>query len=235
LGRVGVVLVAAGRSTRMGGVDKLWAQLADRPVLAWSLGAVCGSSEVTDVALVIPPDRYEDSIGLSEDKERLFQHLDTEAACRFVSGGKRRRDSVAAGLQVLDDCDWVLVHDAARPFLTPDLVRRGLEAACETGAAVPVLPARDTIKRLHDSVVVETLLRAELYVVQTPQVFRRELLVEALRSSDEDVTDEATLVERLGGQVRGFPGDAFNFKITTGEDLELARAVVEIRARGSGR
>jgi 2-C-methyl-D-erythritol 4-phosphate cytidylyltransferase len=157
------------------------------------------------------------------------------AACRstpskVVAGGERRRDSVAAGLAALDDCEWIVVHDGARPFVTADLVVRGLANARETGAAIAALPTRDTIKRVDGLDVVETLSRAELWAVQTPQIFRRDLLAAALASTTADVTDEATLVERIGGAVRVFEGSAANFKITTPDDMEIARAMLHARA-----
>jgi 2-C-methyl-D-erythritol 4-phosphate cytidylyltransferase len=220
--RVGAVLVAAGRSTRMG-FDKLWAELANRPVVDWSLQAIAASRAVDRLVLVVARERLADAALLIAPYE---------LPAMAVPGGERRRDSVAAGVGVLADCGWVLVHDGARPFLTPELVRRGLDAARGTGAAVAAVPVRDTIKRVRGSTVVRTLPRAELWAVQTPQVFRKDLLRDALGASDEDVTDEATLVERRGGTVRVFPGDGANLKITMPEDLELARALIERRTRG---
>lgn len=220
--RVGAVLVAAGRSTRMG-FDKLSAPLGDRSVLAWSLAALAGSGAVDRLVLVVARDR----IG---DAARLIGPYELPAMA--VPGGERRRDSVSAGVNVLADCTWILVHDGARPFLTPELVRRGVDAASDTGAAIAAVPARDTIKRVRDGGVIETLPRAELWAVQTPQVFRRAVLVAALASSDEDVTDEAALVERIGIVVRVFAGDPINLKITTPEDLDLARALLAVRQQG---
>jgi 2-C-methyl-D-erythritol 4-phosphate cytidylyltransferase len=215
--RVGTVLVAAGRSSRMG-FDKLWAPLGGRPVLAWSLDKL---TTLDRVVLVVAPKHVDRT-------HRLVGRLGLSAT--VVEGGERRRDSVGAGVDALGDCEWLLVHDAARPFLTPRLVLDGLDAARATGAAVAAVPARDTIKRVADSDVVETLPRSELWAVQTPQIFRRDLLVRALASTDEDVTDEAALVERLGVTVRVYPGDELNFKITTPADLDLARALLQLRA-----
>jgi 2-C-methyl-D-erythritol 4-phosphate cytidylyltransferase len=122
-----------------------------------------------------------------------------------------------------------VVHDAARPFISADLVARGLAAAQATGAAVAALPSTDTIKRVVGGVVVETLQREELWNVQTPQVFRSELLRVALDLPDRDITDEATLVERMGGRVQVFPGSDANWKITTPAHLDLARALIAAR------
>jgi 2-C-methyl-D-erythritol 4-phosphate cytidylyltransferase len=142
-----------------------------------------------------------------------------------VAGGPRRRDSVANGLAVTSAA-WVAVHDAARALVPHRLFRDGFMAARATGAAIPTLPLKDTVKRVVDGRVRATLARADHAVVQTPQVFRRDILVRALESSDDDVTDEAALVERLGVPVMTFPGDERNFKITTPLDLELARLLL---------
>ena len=222
---VGAIVVAAGRSARMG-FDKLWAPLGDRPVLAWSLDAIAASDVVDRLVLVVAHDRVGDAT-------HVISAYKLPALA--IQGGERRRDSVTAGVNVLGDCTRVLIHDGARPFLTPDLVRRGFDAVQQTGAAVAATPSRDTIKRVREGVVVETLLRAELWVVQTPQVFHRDVLQAALASCDEDVTDEATLVERIGVEVRVFAGDTANLKITTPEDLELARALLVLRGRGPSR
>jgi 2-C-methyl-D-erythritol 4-phosphate cytidylyltransferase len=219
-GRVGAVVVAAGRSARMG-ADKIWVDLGSRPVLAWSVEALDRSDLVDRLVLVVAPDRQRDAAEVGAG-----YRVPTDV----VVGGERRRDSVGAGLAVLVDCEWIVVHDGARPFVTPDLVARGLAAARDTGAAIAALPAKDTIKRVSGREVVETLSRAELWAVQTPQVFRRELLAAALASTTADVTDEATLVERIGGVVRVFEGSAANFKITTPDDLALARALLHARA-----
>ncbi|MGE3270996.1 MAG: 2-C-methyl-D-erythritol 4-phosphate cytidylyltransferase, partial [Chloroflexota bacterium] len=150
---------------------------------------------------------------------------------RTVLGGERRRDSVAAGLAALDGCEWVLVHDAARPFLTDRVIVRGLSEVPQTGACVAALPARDTIKRVAaDRSVLETPPREQLWTVQTPQVFRHELLRRALASTDEDATDEAALVELIGGTVRVYEGEVQGFKITTPDDLEIARALLAARS-----
>jgi 2-C-methyl-D-erythritol 4-phosphate cytidylyltransferase len=122
--------------------------------------------------------------------------------------------------------EWIAIHDAARALAPPALFRRGLDAAQATGAAVPVVPLKDTIKRVVDSRVVATPDRVEHMAVQTPQVFRRDLLERALALTDDDVTDEAALVEQLGIQVAVFDGDERAFKVTTPLDFALARSLL---------
>jgi len=118
------------------------------------------------------------------------------------AGGRRRQDSVAAGLSRLSDCDWVVVHDGARPLVTADLINRGLEAAKETGAAVAAVPVTDTIKLAGDDRIVhQTPPRQNLWAVQTPQVFRTDIITEAYSRANGDVTDDASLVEQLGYRV----------------------------------
>jgi 2-C-methyl-D-erythritol 4-phosphate cytidylyltransferase len=222
---VGAILVAAGRSTRMG-FDKLWADLGGRPVLAWSLSALAGC-QVLDRLVVVTSEEQ-----LDETWRLVGRTVPARLRGRAVVGGARRRDSVAAGLDALNDCTWVVVHDAARPFLSAAVIGRGLDEVTTAGACVAALPARDTIKRVRpDRTVVETPPREELWTVQTPQLFRRDLVQVALAATEDDATDEAALVERIGGTVRVFEGDVMCFKITTPDDLEIARALLPARAK----
>jgi 2-C-methyl-D-erythritol 4-phosphate cytidylyltransferase len=122
---------------------------------------------------------------------------------------------------------WIAIHDAARALAPPELFQRGLDAARPTGAAIPGVPLKDTIKHVRDGHVVSTPPRAEHTVVQTPQVFRRDLLQRALASTDADVTDEAALLERMGVGVAVFAGDERAFKVTTPLDFVAARALLE--------
>jgi 2-C-methyl-D-erythritol 4-phosphate cytidylyltransferase len=142
-----------------------------------------------------------------------------------VSGGPRRRDSVSAGFHA-SRAPWLAIHDAARALAPAELFLRGLEAARSSGAAIPAVPLKDTIKRIAEARVIATPPRAEHVAVQTPQIFRRDLLERALALSDEDVTDEAALVEQLGVQVAVFSGDERAFKVTTPLDFALARTIL---------
>lgn len=206
----GVVLVGAGASTRMG-FDKIWAELAGRPLLAHAIAAA-RAAEPAELVLVVAPDRVKEATTLAP-------------GARVVAGGPRRRDSVGAGLAACQ-ASWIAIHDAARALAPPRLFADGLAAAQTSGAAVPVLPLADTIKRVTDGRVLHTLTRAEHVAVQTPQLFRRDLLEQALALTDADVTDEASLVEQLGVPVATFPGDERAFKVTRPLDLLLARLLV---------
>lgn len=205
-----IVLVAGGGSSRMG-YDKLWADLCGRPLIDWAIGAA-RAADASELVIVAPEARHE-----------AIQALAPEA--RLAVGGKRRRDSVAAGLAATSR-QWLAVHDAARALVPPGLFAIGLEAARETGAAVPGIPVTDTIKQRAGGNVGQTLDRETLLAVQTPQVFRRDLLVAALASSDDDATDEATLLERMGHTIAIYPGDERNLKATTPLDLVLLQALI---------
>jgi 2-C-methyl-D-erythritol 4-phosphate cytidylyltransferase len=218
-GAIGAIIVAAGRSERMG-FNKLWAELEGRSVLAWSILEIARSQP-----------NYMVVVATSETTERV-EALITElgVGATVVPGGARRRDSVMAGLLALPDSEWVVVHDAARPLVSAALVSAGLDAAQASGAAVPVLPLADTVKRVEGSRIVKTLDRTSLRLVQTPQVFRRSLLFWALSVSDDEVTDEAGLIESLGGIVYTFQGQTDNFKLTYPADLTLMGDIIRRRA-----
>ena len=219
-GRVGVIIVAAGQSRRMEGIDKLFALLLGRPLLSHLLDGFCASPLVDEIVLVLGQETMDAGKALAQDSPR-------RDAIRFCLGGERRQDSVRRGLDALSPCEWVAVHDGARPLAKPELLAKGLEAAQETGAAVPVIPLSDTVKIVDsEGWVVETPARERLWAVQTPQVFRRELLAEAHRTVSDAVTDDAAMVERLGRRVRVFPGSPANLKVTRREDLLVAEALL---------
>ena len=182
----------------MEGVDKIATPLLGKPLISYSLEILASHPLVAEVVLVLGAEQVGWGRGLV--REGGWERV--QAVC---AGGTRRQDSVACGLERLSPCEWVLIHDGARPCLDAGLVSRGLEGAQETGAAVLALPVADTIKRVSaEGLVVETPLRDGLWAAQTPQVFRRELLEEAHRRVKETVTDDAAMVERLGHGVRGW-------------------------------
>lgn len=231
-GPVDVVVVAAGASTRMGGVDKLEAPLAGRPLLAHTLSALAGSPLVDRIIVVAAPDRV---AGLQA------QPWLPSAVGDVVAGGARRQESVAAGLDALDrarppDEDRVvLVHDGARPNVTPALIERVAVAAARYGAAIPVLPIAETVKRLAGDEVVATVDRADLATAQTPQGFRRGVLRAAHARRDpagsDEWTDEAALCESCTIAVHVVPGDPANLKVTVPADLGRVEAHLDARSR----
>ena len=219
--KAGAIIVAAGESRRMQGLDKILAPLGGKPTLAWSLAAFQECPRIDKIVIVNSPQNLEPVRCLAVDNH-------WSKVVEVCLGGKRRQDSVAAGLKVLGECEWVVIHDGARPFVTQDLIINGLEAARETGAAVAAVPVVDTIKLAgNDRIVVETPPRANLWAAQTPQVFRMAIIEEAYRRLREDVTDDASLVERLGYKVKLYMGSYNNIKITDPHDLALAEALAK--------
>ena len=227
-GAVGVVIVGAGRGVRMGGLDKIFAPIRGVPVIAYSLRTFAAMREVSRISLVVT------SEGL-RDARRLSMAFGMGKVAETCVGGERRRDSVRAGLEALGECDWVAVHDAARPLVDGTIIRRGLKAASETGAAVCAVPVKDTIKVVSDDgAVLETPPRESLWQVQTPQIFRYETLMKAHEECDGDFTDDGAMVENLGVAVKVFLGSYRNVKVTTPEDLAVVEALMgQARAASS--
>jgi 2-C-methyl-D-erythritol 4-phosphate cytidylyltransferase len=214
--KVGAIIVAAGSSQRMGGVDKVFAPLGGKPVLSHVLNAFEGCNSIDQIIVVVSKTNVERCRKLIAEKKR-------SKPIEVCTGGRRRQDSVAAGLSQLDSCHWVVIHDGARPLVTKDLIERGLEAARETGAAVAAIPVTDTIKIVEgDRIVRQTPPRQNLWAVQTPQVFHYGLIAEAYAKANSEVTDDASLVEQLGYKVKLYMGAYDNIKITTNHDLLIA-------------
>lgn len=218
------VIVAAGRSERTGDVDKLWASLTgpdakSRPLLAYTV-APFQRAAVDRIALVVAADAVYRARALV--KGEGFHKV-----VAVVPGGARRQDSVRAGLDALQDCEYVAIHDGARPLVTEELIERGLVAAQDTGASCCAVRAHDTIKQSDASGhVARTLDRSTLWLAQTPQVFRYDLLVDAHRNAQGEATDDAAMVEALGVRVCLYEGSARNIKVTTKDDLALAQALL---------
>ena len=218
---VWAVLVAAGRGERLaGGRPKAFAKLAGRPLLAESLGRLDSSEWIEAIVLVAPPEWEEPAILLAEE-------LGAAKVTACVTGGATRVESVRAGVaEIPEEAAVILVHDAARPLLAPDVVERVLTRLGEGwDGAVAGLPVADTLKRAANGEVVETLDRSDVYAAQTPQAFVAATLRRAL---DERAagTDCAALVEAQGGRVALVDGDARLLKVTTPVDLEIVEALV---------
>lgn len=217
------ILVAAGRGERMGpGRPKAFLELAGQALVLRSALVFDAAPSVGRIVVVVP--------GAEVDAARALL-LSVRKLVAVVPGGERRQDSVLEGMKRAPEGfdGVVLVHDAARPLVDVALVEAVAREAAAAGAALPVLPVVDTVKRVRDGLVVETLDREELGGAQTPQGFRFPLLVEAYEAARRDrvtVTDEAMAVERLGAPVRAVPGSPRNRKITTPEDLAWAEGVL---------
>ena len=217
------IVVAAGASTRMGGTDKLAAHVGGRPLLAWTLDALARSSSVSRIAVVTSADRI----------LRIRSAWLPDAVCAVVAGGPRRQDSVAAGAAALADgpVDGViLVHDGARPLVSSALVDAVAAATATHGAAIPVMPVIDTLKRVDDGRVAATVDRTGLVAAQTPQGVRRDVLAAAYAAfppdGPETWTDEAALLEACRIPVHAIPGEAANLKVTLPDDLRLVETAL---------
>ena len=216
MAQVVAVIVAAGRSTRMGGVDKTFAPILGRPLVAHTLDRFESSSLIDQIVLVLA----EKSL---EQGRKLVEERDYKKVAHVCAGGQRRQDSVRNGLELLSPCDWVMVHDGARPCLDDAMLQRGLDAAAVCGSAVAGVPVKDTIKLVTpDQMVKDTPDRSQLWAAQTPQIFRYDLLLGAHQTCTQDVTDDAAMVESLGHPVKMFLGAYENIKVTTTDDLVIA-------------
>ena len=213
------VIVAAGSSVRMAGMDKLLEPLNGQPLLQWSVEALSRAESVAGVFVVVRPDRV--------DEFRRFPWLD---GIQVIAGGKERSDSVRAGL-AKTTARVVLVHDGARPLVSVPLIDAVAKAASEHGAALPALPLSDALKRTAGSQVVSALDRTGLVRAQTPQAARRDLLAAAFeKAGDKSFPDEAELLDAVGVPVVTVPGDPSNVKVTDRADLEMVRALARGRS-----
>ena len=205
----------------MGGIDKTFAPILGIPLIAHTLHRFQLSPRVDQVVLVLAKDSLEQG-------RKLVQEGGYSKVTSVCSGGRRRQDSVRFGLDLLTACEWVMVHDGARPCFDDAMLQRGLEAAAEFGSAVAGVPVKDTIKRIAENQMVrETPDRAQLWAAQTPQVFRYRILMEAHKSCNQDVTDDAAMLESLGHPVKMFLGAYQNIKVTTADDLIIAEAFLK--------
>jgi len=217
--------VAAGRSQRMGGADKMSALLGGKPILVRVVDTFQKCNLVDQIVIVLSKPNLEQC-------RQLVAEQEWSKVTDVCLGGKRRQDSVLAGISHLDDCQWVVIHDGARPLVTEDLIYQGLTEARATGAAVAAVPVTDTIKMAGDDrLVQQTLLRHKLWAVQTPQVFRFDIIAEAYRRAKGEVTDDASLVEQSGYRVKLYMGSYDNIKLTAANDLALAEILWQKRGK----
>lgn len=217
--KVGAVIVAAGSSQRMGEVDKVSTSIGGRPVLTRVIDVFQNCEPIGQIVIVAA------EINIEWCRQMVAEQ-EWSKVTDICPGGKRRQDSVAAGLRRLKGCQWVVIHDGVRPLLAEDLIHRGLAEAEETGAAAAAVPITDTIKLAdNDRLVLQTQPRHNLWAVQTPQVFRFDIISEAYHQAKDDATDDASLVEKLGYRVKLYMGSYENIKITTPEDLIMAEVL----------
>jgi len=226
---VSAIIVAAGSSRRMG-TDKLFALLAGKPVLWHSIKAFNDTKEVDEILIVTREDQM-------DDVEELVASGDFKKVTKVISGGAERHISVWNGLQAVnsDGSEFIVIHDGARPLVTPQLIKACLDLARLHGAASCASQIPDTVKRASiEQMVTESVERTGLWAMQTPQVFSSGLILQAyaaLMVKHEMVTDEVSAVQKLGKKIALLKNDDWNLKITFPHDLELAEHVLELRIK----
>ena len=218
----GAVIVAAGNASRMGGIDKVMAELKGEPMIVRTVRTFQECDAISEIVIVTREDLILPITGLCRDMTKVKM---------VVMGGKSRQESVHLGLNALSDkVKLVAVHDGARPLITWQVIDRAVRAANTYGAAAPAIPVKDTIKVVEGRVVKNTPDRDTLFAVQTPQCFDFDLLRGALKKAEQDgaqVTDDCSAVELMGMTVKIVEGDERNIKVTTPMDLKIAEMLLE--------
>lgn len=223
--KCGMIVAAAGGSARMGGQDKLFADLAGVPVLMHTLRAIDQAELVNEIVIAAREDRMEEIAA-------VCVRGGLRKPVKVVKGGASRTESVlAAALECAPDTELIAIHDGARPLVRPAMIDEMIRAGQRTQAAAPAVPVTDTVKIADENgLVLSTPDRASLYAVQTPQVFQINILraaLQAVLTAGITVTDDCAAVERLGKQVWLMEGDRGNIKITTPDDLLLAETILQ--------
>lgn len=218
----GAVIVAAGNASRMGGIDKVMAELKGEPMIARTVRTFQECDAISEIVIVTRPDLILPITNLTRSMPKVKA---------VVAGGKSRQESVNLGLNALSDkVKLAAIQDGARPLITWQVIDRVVRAAHTHGAAIPCVPVKDTIKIGNGGIVKETPARATLFAAQTPQVFDFDLLRGALKKAELDdyaVTDDASAVEYMGMNVKIVEGDERNIKVTTPMDLKIAEMLLE--------
>jgi 2-C-methyl-D-erythritol 4-phosphate cytidylyltransferase len=217
---VGAIIVGAGEGKRMSGRGrKQFVKIGGRPIFAYTLEVFESSESVDHIVMVVP----RESVDFA--REEIVEELGFKKVHAVVYGGETRQESVFNGLKALKDkTKWVLIHDAVRPLVTSTLIQRVLDAAHKSGAAITAVPARDTVKQVESGQIVGTLDRRLLWLSQTPQCFKYDVIMEAHRKAAGDrldATDDASLVEKYGTKVSVAVGSYSNLKVTSPEDMPI--------------
>lgn len=225
MGKVVSIVLAGGKGKRMGAdVSKQFIEINGKPIIYYTLKAFEECTEIDEIILVLPKDE------IDYFQTRIESRFDFKIS-KIVEGGKERQDSVYNALNVLEDCDVVLIHDGARAFVSKKIIENGIKYAKEFGAAAPGVMPKDTIKVKNlEGFSINTLDRSSLVAVQTPQCFKYDLIKKGhdkVKDEKIPVTDDTMIAELLGEKVYLFEGDYKNIKVTTPEDLILAENLVK--------
>lgn len=232
--KAAAVIAAAGNSRRFGRMEnKLFAEIAGRPLLAWTISRFETATSVQSITLVVSEEHM---LSVGHD---IVDRYEFSKVKNIVSGGNSRRESVLNGLEALStSTDFVAIHDGARPLVLPLDIDRVVEVAVREKAAILAIPATDALKKVSEGTVVSSVSRSNLWLAQTPQVFDYEIILEAHRSGGpDDVLDDAALVEQRGVTVRIVEPTGANFKVTHSNDIAVVEAYLlqELKCEPSGR
>jgi 2-C-methyl-D-erythritol 4-phosphate cytidylyltransferase len=217
---VGAIIAGAGEGKRMSGRGrKQFVKIGGKPIFAYTLEIFENSNAVDHIVVVVPRDSVEFA------REEVVEEFGFKKVHAIVYGGETRQQSVYNGLKALKDkTKWVLIHDAVRPLVSQILIQRVLDAAHKAGAAITGVPARDTVKQVESGQIVGTLDRRLLWLAQTPQCFRYDIITDAYKKAAEEgfqATDDASLIERYGTKVAVAVGSYANLKVTSPEDIPI--------------
>ena len=223
MNKVSAIILAAGSGSRFG-EKKQFKHLNGKPIWAYSLNAFIQSKCVDELILVIPNDSLE-TLKRSQD----FTSLNKENNIKLVLGGESRKDSVLNGLKAVKKAnDIVCIHDAVRPFIKISYIKHSVEACSDFDGAIIAIPSVDTVKKVDNQIIKNTIDRESLWMAQTPQTFKKDKLLYAIKNALHlNITDESMLMEEANFKIRLIRGDQFNFKITNEIDWELAKVIVK--------
>jgi 2-C-methyl-D-erythritol 4-phosphate cytidylyltransferase len=224
LNKVSAIILAAGSGSRFG-EKKQFKELNGKPIWFYSLNTFIQSESVDELILVIPNDSLE-----TLKQSQVFTSLNKTNNIKLVSGGESRKDSVFNGLKVVKKAiDIVCIHDAARPFIKASYIKHSVEACSEFDGAIIAIPSVDTVKKVDKQIIKNTIDRESLWMAQTPQTFKKDKLLYAIKNSSHlNITDESMLMEEANFKIKLIEGDQSNFKITNEIDWELAKVMVEV-------
>ena len=221
--KVSAIILAAGSGSRFG-AKKQFKKLNENPIWVYSLNTFIRSECVDELILVIPNDSLE-----TLKKSQAFTSLNKKNNIKLVSGGESRKDSVINGLRVVKKANNIVcIHDAARPFIKISYIKNSIDACSEFDGAIIAVPTVDTVKKVDNNLIKNTINRESLWMAQTPQTFKKEKLLYAINNfSHLNITDESMLMEKANFKIKLIEGDQYNFKITNEIDWELAKFIVE--------
>ena len=223
MNKVSAIILAAGSGSRFG-EKKQFKELNGKPIWFYSLNTFIQSESVDELILVIPNDSLE-----TLKQSQVFTSLNKTNNIKLVSGGESRKDSVFNGLKVVKKAiDIVCIHDAARPFIKASYIKHSVEACSEFDGAIIAIPSVDTVKKVDKQIIKNTIDRESLWMAQTPQTFKKDKLLYAIKNSSHlNITDESMLMEEANFKIKLIEGDQSNFKITNAIDWELAKVIVK--------